>query len=93
MADGADSVNAETATQTHEVRMLMTLSTFKPAPGCTNANNFFVRCFVAYLLSGITVVKHGRSRWCMSRLRVLHVHPDGRSLSWKPALGEPSSGK
>ena len=90
---GAESVSLGTATQTHEVRMPMLLSTFKPATGCTNASDFVVRCFVARLRSGITVVKHGRSRWCKSRLRVLHVHPDGRSLSWKPALGEPSSGK
>jgi len=88
-----ESVSLGTATQTHEVRMPMLLSTFKPATGCTNASDFIVRCFVARLRSGITVVKHGRSRWCKSRLRVLHVHPDGRSLSWKPALGEPSSGK
>lgn len=94
-AGGGDggSVSLGTATQTHEVRMPMLLSTFKPATGCTNASDFIVRCFVARLRSGITVVKHGRSRWCKSRLRVLHVHPDGRSLSWKPALGEPSSGK
>jgi hypothetical protein len=90
---GNESVSLGTATQTHEVRMPMLLSTFKPATGCTNASDFIVRCFVARLRSGITVVKHGRSRWCKSRLRVLHVHPDGRSLSWKPALGEPSSGK
>ena len=90
---GAETVSLGTATQTHEVRMPMLLSTFKPATGCTNASDFVVRCFVARLRSGITVVKHGRSRWCKSRLRVLHVHPDGRSLSWKPALGEPSSGK
>ncbi|KAL3779532.1 hypothetical protein ACHAW5_001006 [Stephanodiscus triporus] len=90
---GNESVSLGTATQTHEVRMPMLLSTFKPATGCTNASDFVVRCFVARLRSGITVVKHGRSRWCKSRLRVLHVHPDGRSLSWKPALGEPSSGK
>merc|ERR1712238_628486 len=82
-----------TATQTHEVRMPMYLPTFKPATGCTNASDFIVRCFVARLRSGITVVKHGRSRWCKSRLRILHVHSDGRSLSWKPALGEPSSSK
>ena len=90
---GNESVSLGTATQTHEVRMPMLLSTFKPATGCTNASDFIVRCFVARLRSGITVVKHGRSRWCKSRLRVLHVHSDGRSLSWKPALGEPSSGK
>lgn len=82
-----------TATQTHEVLMPMYLPTFKPATGCTNASDFIVRCFVARLRSGITVVKHGRSRWCKSRLRILHVHPDGRSLSWKPAEGEPSSSK
>ena len=80
-------------TQTHEVRMPMYLPTFKPATGCTNASDFIVRCFVARLRSGITVVKHGRSRWCKSRLRVLHIHPDGRSLSWKPAMGEPHSPK
>ncbi|KAL9187350.1 hypothetical protein ACHAXT_001453 [Thalassiosira profunda] len=90
---GQESVSLGTATQTHEVRMPLMLSNFKPATGCTNASDFVVRCFVARLRSGITVVKHGRSRWCKSRLRVLHVHPDGRSLSWKPALGEPSSGK
>uniref|UniRef100_A0A6V0CJB7 Uncharacterized protein n=1 Tax=Pseudo-nitzschia australis TaxID=44445 RepID=A0A6V0CJB7_9STRA len=82
-----------TATQTHEVRMPMYLPTFKPATGCTNASDFIVRCFVARLRAGITVVKHGRSRWCKSRLRVLHIHPDGRSLSWKPAAGEPHSPK
>jgi hypothetical protein len=90
---GNESVSLGTATQTHEVRMPMLLSTFKPATGCTNASDFIVRCFVARLRSGITVVKHGRRRWCKSRLRILHVHTDGRSLSWKPALGEPSSGK
>ena len=82
-----------TATQTHEVRMPMYLPTFKPATGCTNASDFIVRCFVARLRCGITVVKHGRSRWCKSRLRVLHIHPDGRSLSWKPADGEPPSSR
>jgi hypothetical protein len=82
-----------TATQTHEVRMPMYLPTFKPATGCTNASDFIVRCFVARLRSGITVVKHGRSRWCKSRLRVLHIHPDGRSLSWRPAEGEPPSSR
>lgn len=83
-----------TATQTaNEVRMPMYLPTFKPATGCTNASDFIVRCFVARLRAGITVVKHGRSRWCKSRLRVLHIHPDGRSLTWKPAEGEPASSK
>mmetsp|Transcript_34044 Transcript_34044/g.78499 ORF Transcript_34044/g.78499 Transcript_34044/m.78499 type:complete len:400 (+) Transcript_34044:1134-2333(+) len=89
----SSNVSLSTATQTHEVRMPMYLPTFKPATGCTNASDFIVRCFVARLRSGITVVKHGRSRWCKSRLRILHIHPDGRSLSWKPAVGEPSSSK
>jgi hypothetical protein len=91
MTGSAQSIS--TATQTHEVRMPMYLPTFKPATGCTNASDFIVRCFVARLRSGITVVKHGRSRWCKSRLRVLHIHPDGRSLSWKPADGEPPTSK
>jgi len=77
----------------HEVRIPMLLPTFKPATGCTNASDFIVRCFVARLRSGITVIKHGQSRWCKSRLRVLHVHADGRSLSWKPPVGEPGSSK
>jgi hypothetical protein len=87
------SISTATQTQTHDVRMPMYLPNFKPATGCTNASDFIVRCFVARLRSGITVVKHGRSRWCKSRLRVLQIHPDGRSLSWKPAEGEPSSSK
>ncbi len=86
-----------TATQTlqsHDMRTpMLYLPTFRPATGCTNASDFIVRCFVARLRSGITVVKHGRSRWCKSRLRILHVHSDGRSLSWKPAQGEPNSSK
>lgn len=90
---GSSAQSVSTATQTHEVRMPMFLPTFKPATGCTNASDFIVRCFVARLRSGITVVKHGRSRWCKSRLRILHIHPDGRSLSWKPAEGEPASSK
>ena len=71
----------------------MLLSTFKSVTGCTNISDFVVRCFVARLRSGITVVKHGHSYWCKSRLRILHVHPEGRSLFWRPALGEPSHGK
>lgn len=90
----AHSISTATQTMgTHEVRMAMYLPNFKPATGCTNASDFIVRCFVARLRSGITVVKHGRSRWCKSRLRVLHIHPDGRSLSWKPAEGEPASSR
>ena len=87
------SLSTATQTQQQEVRMPMYLPTFKPATGCTNASDFIVRCFVARLRSGITVVKHGRSRWCKSRLRILHIHSDGRSLSWKPAQGEPTSSK
>lgn len=42
---------------------------FTPATGCRDASDFIVRCFVARLRSGITVIKHGRSRWCSSKLR------------------------
>jgi len=93
VANSSNSISSATHGTHQQVCMPMYLKTFKPATGCTNASDFIVRCFVARLRSGITVVKHGRSRWCKSRLRVLHVHSDGRSLSWKPALGEPSSSK
>jgi len=93
VANSSNSISTATHGTHQQVCMPMYLKTFKPATGCTNASDFIVRCFVARLRSGITVVKHGRSRWCKSRLRILHVHSDGRSLSWKPALGEPSSSK
>ena len=93
MLQHSSAASLSTATQSHEVRMPMYLPNFRPATGCTNASDFIVRCFVARLRAGITVVKHGRSRWCKSRLRVLHVHSDGRSLSWRPAQGEPTSNK
>lgn len=89
----SSAASLSTATQSHEVRMPMYLPNFRPATGCTNASDFVVRCFVARLRAGITVVKHGRSRWCKSRLRVLHVHSDGRSLTWRPAQGEPTTNK
>jgi len=85
------SSNSVATISTHEIRLPMYLPNFKPATGCTNASDFTVRCFAARLRAGITVVKHGRSRWCKSRLRILHVHSDGRSLTWKPAPGEPTS--
>ena len=91
--NSAQSISTATRQTSDQLKMPMYLPNFKPATGCTNASDFIVRCFVARLRSGITVVKHGRSRWCKSRLRVLQIHPDGRSLSWKPAEGEPSSSK
>jgi hypothetical protein len=42
---------------------------FTPATGCRDASDFIVRCFVTRLRSGITVIKHARSRWCSSQLR------------------------
>ncbi|CAB9515140.1 expressed unknown protein [Seminavis robusta] len=73
------------------VRMPFSLPNFKPATGCTDASDFIVHCFLVRMRSGITVVKHGRSRWCKSRLRVLHILPDGCTLTWQPAEGEPRS--
>jgi hypothetical protein len=79
------------ATWTRDIRVPMCLPTFKPATGCIDASDFLVRCFVARLRAGVTVVKHGRSRWSRSRRRVIYLHPDGRSLTWRPAEGEPAS--
>jgi len=66
------------------------LPTFKAATGCTDASDFILRCFVARLRAGITVVKYARSRlwWCKSHLRVMHIHADGCSLTWKAAPSE-----
>jgi len=77
----------------HATQMPMCLPNFRPATGCTNASDFIVRCFVARLRVGIIVTKHARSRWCKSRLRILHIHSDGKCLSWKPAKGETASSK
>jgi hypothetical protein len=63
------------------------LPKFTPAVGCTNASDFIVRCFVARLRAGITVIKHNRSRWSKSHLRTLFLLPDGKTLSWRPAEG------
>jgi len=99
LSNNVHSSSATLSTATHTaasistVRMPMYLPNFRPATGCTNASDFIVRCFVARLRSGITVVKHGRNRWCKSRLRILHIHSDGKCLSWKPAQGEPSTSK
>jgi hypothetical protein len=68
------------------LNMPMHLPNFKPATGCTNASDYTVRCFVARLRSGITVMKHGRSRWSKSQLRTLYILPDGRTLTWRPAI-------
>merc|ERR1719491_1294042 len=82
-----------TAPLTPHTTLPLHLPLFTPATNCTNSSDYLVRCFVARLRSGITVVKHGRNRFCKSRLRVLTIHSDGRCLSWKPAQGEPRSGK
>jgi len=66
---------------------------FTPAKGCKNASDFIVRCFCARLRTGIKVVKHNRSRWSKSQLRILYLLPDGKSLSWKPVEGEVDKGK
>ena len=61
--------------------------TFIPAANCTNASDFSVRCFVARLRCGITVIKHNRARWSRSTSRELILLPDGKNLSWKPVEG------
>jgi hypothetical protein len=92
-ANNAGNADQDQLSTPRTVMTPMFLKHFKPATGCTNASDFIVRCFVARLRGGITVVKHGRSRWCKSRLRQLHIHSDGRSLSWRPALGEPTTSR
>lgn len=66
---------------------------FTPAVNCTNASDFVVRCFVARMRTGITVLKHNRSRWSKSTSRELILLPDVKNLSWKPVEGEEDKGK
>jgi len=61
---------------------------FVPATNCNIASDFIVRCFCVRLRHGMTVIKHNRSRWSKSQLRILYLCPDGRTLSWKPLDGE-----
>jgi hypothetical protein len=69
------------------------IADFKPATDCTNASDHIVRCFCARLRTGIIVIKHNRSMFSKSQLRVLFLLPDGRTLSWKPMEGEIDKGK
>jgi len=69
----------------------ISLPTFKPATGCTNASDFVVRCIASRLRGGVAVIKHGRSRWCRSRMRLLLLHTDGRTLTWTPVDDEPNT--
>lgn len=78
----------EKAMQSMKIRV----PTFQPAEGCTNASDFLVRCFCARLRGGITVMKHNRSRWSKSQLRVIYLLPDGKTLSWKPTEGQKDKG-
>lgn len=73
-------------------RVSMYLSTFKPAVGCTDASDFIVRSFIARLRLGITVMMYnnGNSKLLSFQssssrpdFRIIHLHPDGKSLSWK----------
>lgn len=66
---------------------------FKPATGCANASDHIVRCFSARMRTGMTIIKHNRSMFSKSQLRVLYLLPDGKTLSWKPMEGEVDKGK
>ncbi|GAX12028.1 hypothetical protein FisN_8Lh127 [Fistulifera solaris] len=72
---------------------LKKMANFTPAEGCKLASDFIVRCFVARLRHGITIMKHNRNRWSKSQYRVLYLLPDGKSLTWKPLEGEKVKGK
>lgn len=61
---------------------------FQPARGCVDASDFVVRTFISRLRLGMTVVKHPRNSRAHSSLRVLYMHPDGRSLTWQPLPNE-----
>lgn len=60
---------------------------FKPASGCDDATDFVVRCFVARLKMGFLIKKHSKNT--RSGERILLLHPDGISLSWKRTRDNP----
>eukprot|EP00554_Chaetoceros_debilis_P005548 CAMPEP_0194073952 /NCGR_PEP_ID=MMETSP0149-20130528/1167_1 /TAXON_ID=122233 /ORGANISM="Chaetoceros debilis, Strain MM31A-1" /LENGTH=325 /DNA_ID=CAMNT_0038754015 /DNA_START=198 /DNA_END=1175 /DNA_ORIENTATION=- len=62
---------------------------FKPASGCDDATDFVVRCFIARLKMGFRIKKH--SNHARSGERILILHPDGISLSWKRTRDNPRS--
>mmetsp|Transcript_37654 Transcript_37654/g.43012 ORF Transcript_37654/g.43012 Transcript_37654/m.43012 type:complete len:298 (-) Transcript_37654:72-965(-) len=83
-------------------RVPMYLSTFKPAVGCTDASDFIVRSFVARLRLGITVIMYetNDSKFLSFRssstggnpdLCIIHLHPDGKSLTWKSTSSKKKS--
>jgi len=98
--DGRDKENNKVAISQ---RVPIYLSTFKPAVGCTDASDFVVRSFVARLRMGIKVMVYDtndnsskflsfqprRPTFCCS---ILHLHPDGKSLTWKIASSRKTKG-
>lgn len=70
------------------------LPDFRPAEGCRNASDYIIRSFSARLrTTGLTVLKHHRSRWSKSQYRVFYLLPDGKTLTWKVAEGEKDKGR
>ncbi|GKY96457.1 hypothetical protein MPSEU_000605200 [Mayamaea pseudoterrestris] len=64
---------------------------FKPAAGCLNAADYVLRPFCARMRTGLTVIKHNKSRWSKSAKRVIYLKEDGRTLTWKPCEDDPSA--
>ena len=94
--NGDDDHSVSTATMTtmtYEQAPPLHLSTFKPAVGCITDTDFLVRCFVTRLRSGVTVMKHSRSRFRKSsRPCILMLEDNGEILTWKPAQADSSDG-
>ncbi|GFH53353.1 hypothetical protein CTEN210_09829 [Chaetoceros tenuissimus] len=67
---------------------------FIPAEGCTDASDYLVRSFVARLKNGFKVKKYGRSKYCRrgGKERILCLHDDGISLTFKGTHGENTIG-
>ena len=72
----------------------LSLPDFIPAKESFDASDFTAQSFLAKLRSsGVTVMKHGRCACGKSKYRTLYIHVDKRSLTWRPAPGEPPSRK
>mmetsp|Transcript_14740 Transcript_14740/g.21743 ORF Transcript_14740/g.21743 Transcript_14740/m.21743 type:complete len:298 (+) Transcript_14740:44-937(+) len=97
--DDGDEQHNNNNTNEDIPKMDSLLPLFRPAFGCTDTSDFLVRSFVVRLRTGIRVIKHAHSPHAhpRSQVRILHLHSDGKSITWSPeqlpAADESSSRK
>ena len=88
------SISTITTKDINDMKHPLSLPNFIPARESFDASDFTAQSFMAKLRSsGMTVIKHNRCVCSKSKYRTLYIHVDKRSLTWRPAPGEPTSRK